>query len=132
MRRIALATVALVFPLAACGGADQPVQDPNLEILGELPESLAPFGDGYPQAGSPCRQLGESEATSDYLDDSAILVGCPSLDAAESLPGEIVAEIDGVRLVSIPMDDVTRKGDRITIPYGPESYVLVDALIESG
>ena len=96
---------ASALALAACGeNAAEPEAAPA-EELAVIPESLAPFGDGYPNAGDPCRNLGESAATSNYLDDSAMLVGCPSEASAEALGGNIVGNVDGVRLVSVSMGD---------------------------
>ncbi|QZD86457.1 hypothetical protein [Qipengyuania psychrotolerans] len=96
---------ASALALAACGENSAEPQAAPAEELAVIPESLAPFGDGYPNAGDPCRNLGESAATSNYLDDSAMLVGCPSEASAEALGGNIVGNVDGVRLVSMPMGD---------------------------
>lgn len=98
---------ALALSLSACGGETQDTSEPEaaVEEVAVIPETLAPFGNGYPNAGDSCLRLGESAATSNYLDDSAILVGCPTEAAAEALGGEIVGNVDGVRLVSIPMGD---------------------------
>ena len=102
-RRFMLAGAA-ALALSACGGGETAADVPSEEIV-PIPESLAPFGEGYPNAGDACRNLGESAATSNYLDDSAILVGCPSEASAEALGGTIVGNVDGIRLVSVPMGD---------------------------
>ena len=102
-RRFMLAGAA-ALALSACGGGETAADVPSEEIV-PIPESLAPFDEGYPNAGDVCRNLGESPATSNYLDDSAILVGCPSEASAEALGGTIVGNVDGIRLVSVPMGD---------------------------
>lgn len=107
-RSIIMAGVA-ALALSACGGSqasdESQADTTSAEEVNSIPEALAPFGDGYPNPGDVCRRLGESEATSNFLDDSATLVGCPSEAAAEALGGTVVGNIDGVRLVSIPMGD---------------------------
>jgi len=67
------------------------------------PASLRPFGDAYPGPGSACRRVGETKATIDFLDDSAMLIGCPDSKAAAALGGRVVATIDGVTLVSVQL-----------------------------
>ena len=94
--------------LAGCG-AEAPDKAPAAAV--EVPEKLRPVGAGYPSAGSPCRRLGESPATSNYLDHTAILVGCPGtresaiVQAVVAAGGRIVAEIEGVVLLSVPTDN---------------------------
>jgi len=66
------------------------------------PASLRVVGDGFPNAGDPCRVIGESEATANFLDHTATLAGCLSAADAERLGGRVVATVDGVTLVSVP------------------------------
>lgn len=101
------ALVAFAMAVTACG--DSEAVDDTAGTANEtaqvIPESLAPFGDGYPASGDPCRRLGESDATRNYLDDSAILVGCPDEASARAIGGRIIGNVEGVSLVSIPMPD---------------------------
>lgn len=97
--------------LAACSGtedAGSADHDTSAQAAFVWPAALAPFGGGYPEEGSACSRLGESAAVSDYLDHTAILVGCPggaTGDAALALMREegarLVAEVEGVALLSI-------------------------------
>ena len=78
------------------------------------PEPAAPtettlpfFGDGYPEAGDPCRRLGESAETINYLDHTADLVGCPAnmanLSSFVTRTGAVeVFRQDGYVVYSIP------------------------------
>ncbi|WP_197686676.1 hypothetical protein [Cyanobium sp. NIES-981] len=94
--------MVLAIGLAGRGSAGEGPSSLAAPTPTPIPARLAPFGDGYPAAGDPCRRLGESAATSSYLDDSAVLVGCPSVEAAAALGGRVVATVDGTTLVSIP------------------------------
>jgi hypothetical protein len=71
------------------------------------PAILKVVGDGFPNAGDPCRVIGESEATANFLDHTATLAGCLSAADAARLGGRVVATVDGVTLVSVPADAAT-------------------------
>lgn len=108
MKKIAFAYLAYIA-LVACSGEAPAVDDSEPEDTPDtasasvtFPDSLAPFGNGYPNEGDPCRRLGEGSATVDWLDDSATLVGCPSADAAAALGGSLMGEVEGITVISIP------------------------------
>ncbi|MCZ8137187.1 MAG: hypothetical protein O9266_12865 [Porphyrobacter sp.] len=120
MKRKTMFVAAAVLALAACSGntgkgnaeraaaAEAAANPPAPEATATpaaFPESLAAFGEGYPNAGDPCRNLGESEATVNFLDDSAVLVGCPDTASAEALGGTVLETIEGITLVSVPQGD---------------------------
>lgn len=95
-------------PVASEAPAGQASAEPATEVPFAWPASLRPFGDGYPQAGDPCRRLGETSAVVNYLDHTRDLVGCPGpADSAEArailATGKalVVDQIDGVTLLSI-------------------------------
>jgi len=61
----------------------------------------------YPQPNGVCQILGESPATVDYLDHSAILIGCPDHDlgAIEDRKTEgakIVGKVNSWTLLQLP------------------------------
>jgi len=107
--RTSLMSVVVALVLSGCKpDAEQAFQAPIAEPAAvasapaKWPASLNVMGNGFPNAGDACRRIGESEATVNYLDDSATLVGCLSADDAAKLGGTVVATVDGVTLVSVP------------------------------
>lgn len=108
--RVGLLSVAVIALLAGCqrspseGGASTAAapQAATPTTAPAWPASLNVFGDGFPNPGDPCRRVGESAATVDFLDHTATLAGCLSADDAAALGGRVVATVDGVTLVSVP------------------------------
>jgi hypothetical protein len=117
-----IVAIAFCVALAACTPAPTTTAKPDsqqdtsepqapAETVFVWPSAFRVMGDGYPKAGDPCRRLGESAATVDYLDDSAILVGCPgkaeeaATAALVAAGGKVVGAADGVTIISIPQGD---------------------------
>ena len=102
------ARAAVAVTLGAAGvflaGCETTAPDNGSGFSG--PAELALFGNGYPNAGDPCRRAGESAVTVDYLDDAADLVACPpSTDAglfASMTGGREVGRYQGWILFSVP------------------------------
>lgn len=110
--KIAASLLSLAVALAIAGcqkpaetaapAADAAPAAPAAAAPTTWPASLVVVGDGFPNPGEACRKIGESEATVNYLDDSATLAGCLSADASAKLGGTVVGTVDGVTLVSVP------------------------------
>lgn len=66
------------------------------------PTTLTPLGRAFPNANSPCKVLGENAITSNFLDDSATLVGCLTRADALRLRGQIVGTHQNIVMVSVP------------------------------
>lgn len=111
---LALSGLAVLL-LTACGqprAADTSEPEALAAVATVWLAGLDVLGDGYPQPGDPCRRLGESAATANYLDDSAVLVGCPgdsrnSETAAlvKATGGQVVGVVQNVTMISIPQGD---------------------------
>lgn len=122
----ASATFAAIA-LVAAGWGNRPASAAGAPEPFAWPASLAPFGNGYPKAGDACRRLGESPATSNYLDHMATLVGCPGDRDSASVRAivhdrraRVVGEADGVTLISVPTDGKHTGGTMSAAP-GHES-----------
>lgn len=62
----------------------------------------------YPAAEDVCQVIGENAVVSDYLDDAALLVGCPKSEAGaiadrRAEGGVIVGDAQDWVLISIPL-----------------------------
>jgi hypothetical protein len=116
-RLILFSSVATaLLALAACEPAPRPASTSEAEEPATTaivwPSGFVVLGDGFPKAGDPCRRLGESAQTVDYLDDSAILVGCAGDDGdvaakavAKAAGGQVLVRVNGVTMITIPQGD---------------------------
>jgi len=97
-----VSALATTLTLSACVQRPAAVAGPTTLSI-PWPDTLTPLGDGYPASGAPCRRVGESAATSNFLDHTALLVGCPTRGDAMQLGGKVIATVDGITLVSVPL-----------------------------
>jgi hypothetical protein len=97
-----VSALAATLTLSSCVQRPAAVAGPAAWTI-PWPDTLKPLGDGYPAAGAPCRRVGESAATIDFLDHTALLVGCPTHGEAMQLGGKVIATVDGITLVSVPL-----------------------------
>ncbi|SMC45983.1 hypothetical protein [Primorskyibacter flagellatus] len=62
----------------------------------------------YPDPGSVCQVIGESDATREFLDDAALLIGCPTQQRSAIADrmnegARVVAQVRQWTLLSVPM-----------------------------
>jgi hypothetical protein len=100
--KFTVSALAATLTLSSCAQRPAAVAGPAGWTI-PWPNTLTPLGDGFPASGAPCRRVGESAATIDFLDHTTILVGCPTQDDAIRLGGKVIATVDGITLVSIPL-----------------------------
>jgi hypothetical protein len=111
-RRTGIWMAGAWLALASCSSEPAPADAENAAAAATVwPAALKTVGNGFPTAGAPCRQVGETAATVDFLDDSATLVGCPTAEQAQVLGGKIVGAVEGITLVSVPRAAVPGEGD---------------------
>lgn len=114
--------LAAMVLASGCSGQRATKTDENASAESSVfiwPGSLNVVGDGFPTPDAPCRRLGESAATIDFLDDRKELVGCPTRLDAEKLGGQILKAVDGVTLVSVHSKNaltISDKGDDALVP----------------
>ena len=123
---ISLVLAGSMLALSGCGPSNDPYASADMQGVDDtgqempkleqpaftFPAALAPMGDGFPSKGDPCRRLGESDATRIYLDDSALLVGCPDAAQATALGGTVIGPVGGIVLASIPKTDANAEIER--------------------
>lgn len=113
MLRPAASLIVALLAVAACtvsATATDP-SDPDSDGDGfAWPVSVGAFGRGYPLDRDPCRKLGETAVTANYLDHTRDLIGCPGgpdspvVRALVAGGGRVVGQHDGVTMISVPSD----------------------------
>jgi len=119
--RKSAACVSLVFFVGGCGEA---INNAHVEVLtqgkamGETSrvptmiknvqgDTVLVLTHGWRSYDDPCRTVGETEETSDYLDHTTRLIACPVGDAGiediiHQMQGKLLTKLEGYQLISIP------------------------------
>lgn len=131
-RRMSRALVATLAAALAAGAALP------LWAETEWPQALRPFGGGFPKQGDPCSKVGETAATAEFLDDSAVLIACPASRSSvlvrrflDTHGGRVVGEVEGFALISV---GIHRGGDGSETLAGsmPQSAGEIPCTIRAG
>ena len=110
--------LAVCFLAGVACGCNDGSGPPSEQVTGTLgsvtapawPKSLRAIDQGYPAKGDPCRRVGETPATAEFLDDTGALVACPGgsdaavVQAITAAGGKVVAQVSGFSLISVPGD----------------------------
>ncbi|MGX9356907.1 hypothetical protein ACS3SW_17590 [Roseobacteraceae bacterium S113] len=103
-----LKSIGLILGLAVAGCGFLPGQTSDEASSVSTPEAagLVPVRP-YPTDQDTCQIMGESEATSEFLDHTAILIGCPTseVDAITDRRregGQVLDEVGDWTLISLP------------------------------
>ncbi|GLT19576.1 hypothetical protein GCM10007938_33580 [Vibrio zhanjiangensis] len=117
-------SAALLLLVMLVGGCGENATNTDVEVLtqgeamGETPraptmikdaqgETILVLMHGWRSYDDPCRTVGETAATADYLDHTTRLIACPVGDAGiedmtQHMQGKLLTVLEGYQLMSIP------------------------------